>query len=161
MLVSGAIHRYFQSERGLQQGDRISPCLFIIAAKFLSRGLDHLYSQYPSVRYLSTAPTFISHLSFADHIIIFTNGSRSSLQLAMAFLHHYEAISGQLISKNKSNFYIGRSASASFRAIVHYVTGFQWRQLLFTYLGCPIFTRCLKISCFDDMVWNVRERISG
>ncbi|KAH9750075.1 reverse transcriptase domain-containing protein [Citrus sinensis] len=161
VLVSGAIHGYFQSERGLRQGDPISPCLFIIAAEFLSRGLAHLYSRYPSIRYRSAAPTDISHLSFADDIVIFANGSRCSLQRVMDFLRHYQAVSGQLISRTKSSFYIGNPASASCRTIVHSVTGFQWRQLPFIYLGCPIFTGCLKISYFDGMVRKVRERISG
>ena len=161
MIVSGAIHGYFQSERGLRQGDPISPCLFIIVAEFLSRGLDHLYSRYPSVRYRSAAPSDISHLSFADDIVIFANGSRCSLQRVMDFLQRYQAVSGQLISQAKSSFYIGKSAPASCRAIVHSVTSFQWRQLPFIYLGCPIFTGCLKISYFDDLVRKVRERISG
>ncbi|KAK9217059.1 hypothetical protein WN943_005684 [Citrus x changshan-huyou] len=149
------------SERGLRQGDPISPCLFIIVAEFLSRGLDHLYSRYPSVRYRSAAPSDISHLSFADDIVIFANGSRCSLQRVMDFLQRYQAVSGQLISQAKSSFYIGKSAPASCRAIVHSVTSFQWRQLPFIYLGCPIFTGCLKISYFDDLVRKVRERISG
>lgn len=161
VLVNGAIHGYFPSERGLRQGDPISPCLFIIAAEFLSRGLVHLYSRYPSVRYRSAASTDISHLSFADDIVIFANGSRCSLQRVMDFLHRYQVVSGQLISRTKSSFYIGKPASASCRSIVHSVTGFQWRQLPFIYLGCPIFTGCLKISYFDGMVRKVRERISG
>ena len=73
-------------------------------------------------------------------ILLFTNKTRSSLQWVMAFLHHYEVISGQLISQDKNNFYIGRLASASCWAIVHSVTDFQWHQLPFSYLGCLIFT---------------------
>ncbi|KAH9750080.1 zf-RVT domain-containing protein [Citrus sinensis] len=79
----------------------------------------------------------------------------------MDFLHRYEAVSGQLISQAKSSFYIGKPAPASCRTIVYSVTGFQRRQLPFIYLGCPIFTGCLKISYFDDMVRKVREMISG
>lgn len=113
VLVNVVSHGYFQSTGGLRQGDPLSPSLFTIAAKFLSRGLDHLYFQYPSIQYCSSAPMTISHLSFADDIVIFANGSRSSLQRLMGFLHHYEAVSGQLISQAKSRFYIGGSASAS------------------------------------------------
>lgn len=85
-----------------------------------------------------------------DDIFIFTNGSWSSLQRLMDFLHHYEAISRQF--QAKSNFYIGGSASASHQDIVHSVTSFQWHQLSFIYLRCLAFTEHLKISLFNDMV---------
>lgn len=49
---------------------------------------------------------YVSHLSFTDDIIIFKNGSISSLQLLMALLHHYKVVSGQLISQPKSSFYV-------------------------------------------------------
>ncbi|KAH9734745.1 hypothetical protein KPL71_017486 [Citrus sinensis] len=61
----------------------------------------------------------------------------------------------------KSSFYIRSLASASSQATVHYVTGFQQHQLPITYLGCPVFTRCLELSHFDDMVQKVRDKISG
>lgn len=94
-------------------------------------------------------------MSFADYIIIFANGSQPSLQQLMDFLHHYEAISGQLINQDKSNSYIRKSASASRHALVHSVTSFQQRRLLFTYLGH------LKISHFDDTARKVRDKIFG
>lgn len=68
---------------------------------------------------------YVSHLSFDDDIIIFKNGSISSLQLLMAFLRHYKVVSGQLISQPKSSFYVRSGASISCRAIIRYVTGFR------------------------------------
>ena len=79
----------------------------------------------------------------------------------MDLLHHYETITGQLNNQAKSSFYIRSLASASSQATVHYVTGFQQHQLPITYLGCPVFTRCLELSHFDDMVQKVRDKISG
>lgn len=73
----------------------------------------------------------------------------------MDFLHHYEAISGQLINQDKSNSYIRKSASASRQALVHSVISFQQRRLLFTYLGH------LKISYFDETARKVRDKIFG
>lgn len=112
VLVNRAMRGCFQSQRDLRQGDPLSPCLFIIATKlFISR----LRSLVLSVSFgsVSLYYTSISYLSFADNIVIFVNGRRSSVQWLMDFLHHYKAISGQLISQDKSNFYIGMSVSAS------------------------------------------------
>ncbi|EOY02242.1 Uncharacterized protein TCM_016767 [Theobroma cacao] len=74
LLINGSLVGYFKSERGLRQGDSISPMLFILAADYLSRGLNHLFSCYSSLQYLSGCQMPISHLSFADDIVIFTNG---------------------------------------------------------------------------------------
>lgn len=113
------------------------------------------------MRYCSTTPIFVSYLSFANDIIIFLNESRSSLWWVIKFLHHYKAVSGQSINQAKSCFYIGTFASASRQAIVHSITDFQRLQLPFTYLGCSIFRGSFKISHFDDMVWKIRDKISG
>ena len=127
MLVNGVSHGFFQSQNGLRQGDPLSPCLFIIAAAFLSRGLDQLYSQYLSLRYNTAAPLCVSHLSFADDIIIFVNRCRSSLHRLMNFLHHYETVSGQLINQSKNSFYVMGQTSVSRKTIVQSITGLQPR----------------------------------
>ncbi|KAH9687878.1 hypothetical protein KPL70_014934 [Citrus sinensis] len=71
----------------------------------------------------------------------------------MNFLHHYETVSGQLINQSKSNFY----------TIVQSITGFQPRQFPFTYLGCPVYVRGVRIRIrhFDDIIRKIRGRISG
>ena len=125
VLVNGVPKGFFRSHHGLRQGDPISPSLFIIAAEFLSRSLDRLVTRFPSLAYATGVPMAISHLSFADDMIIFANGSRSSLARIMCALHRYEALSGQLVSQDKSRFYIGRHSSGSRRDIVRSATRFQ------------------------------------
>lgn len=135
IIVNGFCHGFFQSNGGLRQGDLLSLCLFIIAAKFLSRSLDSFYSWYPSMAYRTLAPITVSHLSFAEDIVIFVNGSKSSLQRLLDFLRHYETISGQCINNDKNSFYIWYSATTlSIQLLVFKFANFR----LFILVALPL-----------------------
>ncbi|XP_043725893.1 uncharacterized protein LOC122672496 [Telopea speciosissima] len=71
---------FFKSSRGLHQGDPLSPTLFILAEEVL-RGLRSLFAEGHAKFYqLSRDCPGISHSLFADDIIIFTKGLKSSLK---------------------------------------------------------------------------------
>lgn len=75
IIINGKKHGFFQSTHGLRQGDPFSPALFIIAFDILSRGLNLLFSRFPSLQYTHLGSMQVSHLCFANDIIIFTNGA--------------------------------------------------------------------------------------
>lgn len=74
----------------LTYGER--PYLFIIVAEAFSRGLNALLTNRFIVPYalpLHCIP--ITHLAFADDVVIFTRAIRPSLKNLMNFLHRSEA----------------------------------------------------------------------
>ncbi|WRX14697.1 Reverse transcriptase domain - like 10 [Theobroma cacao] len=161
LLINGSLIGYFKSERGLRQGDSISPFLFILAADYLSRGINQLFSRHKSLHYLSGCFMPISHLAFADDIIIFTNGCRPALQKILVFLQEYEKVSGQQVNHQKSCFITANGCPMTRRQIIAHTTGFQHKTLPVIYLGAPLHKGPKKVALFDSLISKIRDRISG
>ena len=90
IIINGGSHGFFKSSRGLRQGDPLSPMLFVIEAEVLSRGLNNLTQQvgFVGFRVPRGCPT-VTHLAFADDVIIFSNGSTAALKAIMQVLGEY------------------------------------------------------------------------
>ncbi|EOY06956.1 Uncharacterized protein TCM_021518 [Theobroma cacao] len=161
LLINGSLVGYFKSERGLRQGDSISPLLFILAADYLSRGINQLFSHHKSLHYLSGCFMPISRLAFADDIVIFTNGCRPALQKILVFLQEYEKMFGQQVNHQKSCFITANGCSMTRRQIIAHTTGFQHKILPIIYLGAPLHKVPKKVALFDSLITKIRDRISG
>ncbi|XP_071933165.1 uncharacterized protein [Coffea arabica] len=96
MIVNGLPHEFFKSTRGLRQGDPLSPALFIIGAEVISRSLNALakHKKFKPFRTPSGFP-MVTHLAFADDVVIFTSGLKASIQLVKKVVDGYCLVSGQ------------------------------------------------------------------
>ncbi|XP_075497390.1 uncharacterized protein LOC142534404 [Primulina tabacum] len=159
--INGSLSGFFGSTRGLRQGDPLSPMLFILGAEYLSRGLDRLYLQHPELRYRSGCDILISHLAYADDVIIFANGGSRSLRRLMGLLHHYENCSGQLVNVVKSSVILPPRCSERLRSRILRITRFAEGHLPLKYLGVPLFRGNRVCSLFEHLLQSVRRKLEG
>ena len=92
----------FKSERGLRQGDPLSPYLFILCAEVLSGLIIKAQEEQAlhGVKIARAAPK-ISHLFFVDDSIIFFGASREEAERVKQILLQYQQASGQLVNLDK------------------------------------------------------------
>lgn len=115
------------SSRGLRPGDPLSPALFVIAAEVFSRSLNLLLvnpSFYPYA--VPRGCPFITHLGYADDIIIFSSGTRKSLDAVMKVIHSYERRSGLLVNVQKSCFVLSPKAYPKRKEITGFYQTYTW-----------------------------------
>ncbi|XP_028116127.1 uncharacterized protein LOC114313894 [Camellia sinensis] len=103
VLVNGSPSAEFVPQKGLRQGDLLSPFLFHIAAE----GLNLLIKRAKKLGYLRGAtiePTelMLSHLQFANNIVIFCAADRVELVNIKRILRCFELMSGLKINFHKS-----------------------------------------------------------
>nr|XP_027108979.1 uncharacterized protein LOC113728817 [Coffea arabica] len=160
VILNGASHGFFKSTRGLRQGDPLSPALFIIGAEVLSRGLNNLAMQsgFVGFKVPYACPT-ITHLAFADDVLIFANGSSYSLKVIMQVLEAYQRCSGQLINVLKTCYLVHPSLPPARRRVIERITKFTWQPFPIRYLGCPLYFGRCKSSYFGEACQSILGRI--
>ena len=94
------------STRGLRQGDSLSPLLFVLVMEALGRMLDKAVLEGCmsgfSVGNLEGRSMAVSHLLFADDILIFCKADLDQILILRMILIWFEAVSGLKINLGKS-----------------------------------------------------------
>ncbi|XP_075109158.1 putative mitochondrial protein AtMg01250 [Nicotiana tabacum] len=106
-MINGELTKPFVVAKGLRQGDPMSPFLFAIAIEYLSRLLRGLkqakdYKFHPRCGKLN-----ITHLSFADDLLMFARGDSNSVQALHACFKQFLVASGLQANLTKSANYFG------------------------------------------------------
>lgn len=139
---NGRVHGYFRGKRGLRQSDPLSPYLFVIAMNCLSTMLDEGARQRKFAYHDKCTATKLTHLCFADDLLIFTDGSIRSISGVLQILDEFKEKSGLGISLQKSAFYTSGIAHAEVESITT-ATGLPHGSLPIRYLGVPLLYRLL------------------
>nr|XP_027088512.1 uncharacterized protein LOC113709861 [Coffea arabica] len=99
VIINGTPKGFFTSSRGLRQGDPISLALFILGAEILSQSLNTLLEDRRFVLFkVSRGCPNISHLAYADDVMIFNSELKSSLTMVMNSMEAYCKVSGQQVN---------------------------------------------------------------
>ena len=99
--INGLISGFFKGAKGLRQGDPLSPYLFIITMNVLSSLLANKPAGFK--HHWRCKELGITHLFFADNVLLFSNGDKLSINHIMKSVKKISAISGLIPSIQKSN----------------------------------------------------------
>jgi hypothetical protein len=162
ILIDGAPFGKFIPSRGLRQGDPLSPFLFILGADILSRlivreenlGLLH------GIKMARTCPP-ISHLLFADDVIVFSKANSFEARVILKCLTTYSLWSGQHINMSKSAIFFSRNCKSAAKEAVNGILHLALLPSRAKYLGIPLFMHRRKKDSFIDLKDKILARISG
>lgn len=108
VLLNGRSHGFIKPERGIMQGDPLSPFLFILCAEALVSKLNNSEEQGRlSGIGLSADGPRVHHLLFADDSLLMCKANTEESTELMECLKAYGEASGQMINFQKSSIIFG------------------------------------------------------
>ncbi|KAL9680391.1 hypothetical protein QQ045_018270 [Rhodiola kirilowii] len=153
---------HFKSNRGVRQGDPLSPSLFILAMEYFSQLLNQ------AVRFRKVIPyktkggkSMIHHLLYADDMLIFSNGHKNSIRHMLNLINDFCDASGQLLNQENSKVHFAESFIAERWKSILDLTSFSEGTLPRNYLGAPLFPRRARIRYFRYMEEVVKTKIAS
>ncbi|XP_033128797.1 uncharacterized protein LOC117129330 [Brassica rapa] len=157
---NGTVQGYFKSNRGLRQGDPLSPYLFVIAMNCLSLMLDKAAEEGKFGYHHACKDTKLTHLCFADDLLIFCDGSLQSVKNVLEVLEAFKQASGLTVSITKTCFFTSGVHQAEIDHIEE-ECGLSRGMLPVRYLGVPLCTRKLSLANCDPLIQQVKNKINS
>lgn len=109
---------------------------------------------------MNTRGPKISHLEYADDLVIFTSSNKYSIKPAMKVLNQYKKAFGQEINKRKSFYLTSNYISDQRKNILSRITCYKYQYFPFTFSDCPIYSGMKKIYYFAAIAKKVINKIS-
>lgn len=128
----------FASSRGLQQGDPLSPYLFLLVSEVLSQMIQSAVErrQLDGVR-MNPHDLVISHTFFADDTLIFLKTDKMNCSNLVQLFGAYCSASGQEVNLHKLSVFFCANISAVVFEELGDLLGMPMVNDLGTYLGVP------------------------
>ncbi|KAJ0554035.1 putative RNA-directed DNA polymerase [Helianthus annuus] len=157
VLVNGATTFEFKCDKGMRQGDPISPFLFLIVMEALSCMINKAIGLgiVKGVDLPNDGP-LVSHLFYADDAIIIGEWSRENIINVVRILKCFHACSGLQISFSKSNLF-GLGVSHGEVEDLAVLVGCKADKFPFKYLGLTVGANMNRIKNWRP-VFDIFER---
>ncbi|XP_010463221.1 PREDICTED: uncharacterized protein LOC104743884 [Camelina sativa] len=158
VLLNGQPNALIVPERGLRQGDPLSPYLFILCTKVLIAKIRKMEQDklITGIKVANKSPP-ITHLLFADDSLFFCKEDKEQCGVILDILRQYEAASGQQINFDKSSVQFGHMVDVDNKTELQGVLGITNLGRMGSYLGLPESLGRSKTKVFSF----VRDRLQG
>ncbi|KAL0295479.1 UNVERIFIED_CONTAM: putative ribonuclease H protein [Sesamum radiatum] len=159
--INGGIHGFFQSTRGLRQGDPISPYLFVLVMESFHLLLQQKVKSDSNFNYHWRCKELgIVNLSFTDDLLLFCKADLHSVSVLKAGLMEFKQLSGLQANAQKSQI-ITSKAAAQQQSQIQEIMGFSIGSLPIKYLGVPLTSSKLTMADCNPLIQKIESRIAG
>ena len=153
---------FFQSFRGLRQGDPLSPYLFVLVMEAFSSLLRNAvaggFVSACKARSKGGEGVNVSHLLFSDDTLVFCGASKVQLLHLSWILMWFEAMSGLRINLDKSELIpVGCVDDVEELAAA---IGCKVGSLPTTYLGLPLGAQYRLLAVWDGVEERMRKKLA-
>ncbi|XP_077233401.1 uncharacterized protein LOC143875681 [Tasmannia lanceolata] len=158
IIINGSPHGHFTSSNGIRQGDPLSPLLFCITMEMLSVFFVEAQNQKRTTSPFSRGSTTITHLMFADDLMVFADGNISCASEVLNCLNKFSITTGLEVNKVKSvAFYAGLGVSQKRR--ISHMLQIKEGKLPISYLGLPLISSRLSANDCTPLISKIRKRM--
>lgn len=152
----------FKPERGLRQGDPLSPYLFVICMERLSAFINQkVHSNLWEGIKVSTDGPCLSHLFFADDIMLFGTTTVEQCNVMKDTLDMFCTQSGQLVSGHKSKLFVSPNISLRNAKQLSNLCGFNLTKDLGMYLGVPLLHSKVSKQKYQYVIERLNMKLAG
>ncbi|XP_020259065.1 uncharacterized protein LOC109835503 [Asparagus officinalis] len=160
LSLNGSLHGYFKGERGLRQGDPLSPYLFILGMEYLTRSLNLLEQDGNFKFHPKCGRQKISHLIFADDLLLFCKGDLNSVQKIHQCINRFSQVSGLQANPNKCAIFYGGVDDAIKESIQNYL-GYTEGKMPIRYLGVPLVCKRLNYLDCNPLISKISSQLQN
>ncbi|XP_027156321.1 uncharacterized protein LOC113757111 [Coffea eugenioides] len=158
--INGQTREYVTPQRGIRQGDPLSPYLFLLCSEGLS-SLLHTATEEKRIMGLKISrlgPT-VSHLFFADDSLIFCKADPKNAAELRRILQVYEKGTGQMVNLEKSSVFFSKNVDQQLQLATSQALGDIQIVNKGRYLGLPMVVTRSKHQLFGYIKDNIQHRL--
>lgn len=160
LLLNGSKAGKFTPTRGIRQGDPLSPYLFVICMELLTHIIE-TEVENGSWRPISVGGVQLSHIFFADDLILFAEASTDQGEIVKRCLDKFCSVSGEKVNFDKSNVLFARSVPTNTKNEVSSVLSIPVTSEFQNYLGVPLACGRMTASRYNYLLDKVSSRLTG
>lgn len=162
LLLNGSIGGSFSPERGLRQGDPLSPILIILCSEILSRVLSKEEEQdrLHGIKAARNIPA-ISHLMYADDLLIMCQVDSLEAAVVNECLNKFCSWSGQALNMEKSSIFFSKTTKHQDKKLIREVLSFKDMGSKAIYLGNSLVFGNNKTKEFYNLKEKIKSRLEG